>query len=105
MTAARAGLGVERWLLGRRARRSRPLHGLRIRGFGREIREGEDRPERGPAGPIGARRGRGDAVADAVEAGNRAVARVEHLAVGGRLWAALGVEIPASHERGVEGAR
>ena len=41
-------------------------------GRGREIRESQNRSDRGAAGPIGPRRCRGDAIADAIEASDRA---------------------------------
>src|SRR3954449_6754330 len=65
------------------------------------VRERDDRPERGAAGPVGPRGGRGDAVSDAVEARDRLVEVVHHLAVGRGLRAALGVQRAAGHQRGV----
>ena len=87
-------------------RRSAPLSAGRSRvpRLGGEVGEGDDRAERGAARPVGARRGRGDAVADAVEAGDRLADVVEHLAVGVGARAALGVEVAAGEQRGVVGA-
>src|SRR5512133_485951 len=77
---------------------------LGVGGDGRPVGQGEDRAQGGPAGPVGLGRGRGDAVADPVQAGDGAVLVVQDLAVGGGLGAALGVQGPAGDQGGVVGA-
>src|SRR4029453_7226473 len=56
-----------------------------VRRGGRPVGQGEDRAGGGPAGPVGLGRGRGDAVAHPVQAGDGAVLVVEDLAVGSGL--------------------
>src|ERR1700730_11884582 len=68
-----------------------------------QIRESQNRSDRGTAGPIGPRRRRGDAIADPIEAGNGLVLIVDDLAADVGLRATLGVEIPAGQKRGVVG--
>src|SRR3954447_7776089 len=81
------------------------LNGLRVGGVRGAVGEGDDGAERRAAGPVRARRRGRDAVADAVQPGDRAVEVVDHLTVGRRLWAALGVERSPRHEGRVIRAR
>src|SRR5689334_11295943 len=65
---------------------------LPVGGPGRAVGERDDRAEGGAAGPVRLRGRRRDAVADAVQAGDRVAGVVEDLAVGVGARAALGVE-------------
>src|SRR5206468_12063466 len=65
------------------------------------VGEGDDRSERRAASPIGSARGRCDAVAHAIQAGNWLVGAVEHTAVAVGLRATLGVQRAGYHERRV----
>src|SRR3954471_20462240 len=65
---------------------------LAVGGLGGPVGEGDDRAEGGAAGPVGLGGRGGDAVAHAVEAGDRRSGVVEDLPLGVRAGAALRVE-------------
>src|SRR3954466_6175507 len=67
------------------------------------VREGDDRAQGGPAGPVGLGGRGGDAVADAVETRDRRAGVVEDLRIGVGAWAALGVESAPGDQAGVVG--
>src|SRR4051794_5373830 len=74
---------------------------LAVRGLGGPVGEGDDRAEGGAAGPVGLGGRGGDAVAHAVEAGDRRSGVVEDLRLGVRAGAALRVEGAPGDEAGV----
>src|SRR4051812_45254559 len=97
------GVGWGGWSGRRGGERAGRADRFPVGGLGGAVGEGDDRAEGGAAGPVGLGGRGGDAVADAVEARDRAAGVVEDLPLGVGARAALRVESAPGDEAGVVG--